>query len=57
MTLNGRVAYTAPNCPDCGERAICPTCGKDATYQTPFDKVFWCSKAHWWRCKCQGKKD
>lgn len=26
----------------------CPTCGEDATYQTP-DGTYWCSGAHYWR--------
>lgn len=26
----------------------CPTCGKEATYQTP-DGTFWDSNAHYWR--------
>lgn len=44
---------TYPNCPDCGKKAVCPRCGENATYQTPFDKVFWDASAHCWKCDCQ----
>jgi hypothetical protein len=42
---------TAPNCPDCGRKVVCPRCAELATYQTP-DKTFWDSNAHYWRCEC-----
>jgi len=52
------MAETYPNCPDCGKEALCPHCRERATYQTPFDKFFWCAQAHWWRCSCYtGSKD
>ena len=46
---------TYPSCPRCGREAVCPRCGEVASYQTPFDKMFWDSNAHYWRCECQGE--
>jgi hypothetical protein len=53
----GKMSDSYPNCPDCGERAVCSKCGETATYQTPFDKVFWDSNVHYWKCQTctQGK--